>query len=123
MVDRYLDKLVEEQSAKDKNLDKDKFREESKPGAEFNVKWFILKDTLVEQAEISVNNDDLNNEVDKIVKESHEDEKKIRDFFSDNNNRSSLASNLLNDRLFTHINEFSVIKDKEMSTSELRKQT
>jgi len=123
MVDRYLDKLVEEQSAKDKNLDKDKFREDSKQAAEFNVKWFILKDTLVEQAEISVNNDDLNNEVDKIVKESHEDEKKIRDFFSDNNNRTSLASNLLNDRLFTHINEFSVIKDKEMSTSELRKQT
>ena len=104
-------------------LDKDKFREESKPGAEFNVKWFILKDTLLEKAEISINNDDLDNEIDKIVKESNEDEKKIRDFFSDDNNKSSLASNLLNDRLFTHISEFSVIKDKEKSTSELRKQT
>ena len=123
MVNRYLDKLIEEQSTKDKNLDKDKFREESKPGAEFNVKWFILKDALLEKAEISLNNDDLDNEIDKIVKESNEDEKKIRDFFSDDNNKSSLASNLLNDRLFTHISEFSVIKDKEKSTSELRKQT
>ena len=123
MVNRYLDKLIEEQSTKDKNLDKDKFREESKPGAEFNVKWFILKDALLEKAEISINNDDLDNEIDKIVKESNEDEKKIRDFFSDDNNKSSLASNLLNDRLFTHISEFSVIKDKEKSTSELRKQT
>ena len=102
---------------------RDKFREESKPGAEFNVKWFILKDALLEKAEISINNDDLDNEIDKIVKESNEDEKKIRDFFSDDNNKSSLASNLLNDRLFTHISEFSVIKDKEKSTSELRKQT
>ena len=123
MVNRYLDKLIEEQLTKDKNLDKDKFREESKPGAEFNVKWFILKDALLEKAEISINNDDLDNEIDKIVKESNEDEKKIRDFFSDDNNKSSLASNLLNDRLFTHISEFSVIKDKEKSTSELRKQT
>tara|TARA_Y100001970_G_C14242907_1_gene866018 strand:- start:2124 stop:3404 length:1281 start_codon:yes stop_codon:yes gene_type:complete len=123
MIDRYLDKLVEEQMTKDKNLDKDKFREEAKPGADFNVKWFIIKDALVEKAEISINNDDLNNEIDNIVKESNEDEKKIREFFSDNNNKNSLASNLLNDRLFTHINEFSIIKDKEMSTSELRKQT
>ena len=53
----------------------------------------------------------------------NEDEKKIRDFFSDDNNKSSLSSNLLNDRLFIHISEFSVIKDKEKSTSELRKQT
>ena len=123
MVNRYLDKLVEEQSKKNKNLDQQKLREESKQAAEFNVKWFILKDMLLEKAEISVNDDDLNNEIDKIIKQSNEDEKKIRDFFSDNNNKSSLANNLLNDKLFTHINEFSTIKDKEKSTSELRKKT
>jgi len=123
MVDRYLDKLVEEQLAKDKNLDKDKLRDEAKAGADFNVKWFIIKDALVEKAAISINNDDVSNEIDKIVKESNEDEEKIREFFSDDNNKSSLASNLLNEKLFKHISEFSTIKDKEMSTSELRKQT
>ena len=121
MVSRYLDKLAEEQSKKDNNLDKEKFREDSKKVAEFNVKWFILKDTLLEKSKISVSNDDLNNEIDKIVKESNEEEKKIRDFFSDHNNKSSLANNLLNDKLFMHINEFAVIKDKEKNTSELRK--
>ena len=123
MINRYLDKLIEEQSTKDKNLDKEKFREESKPGAEFNVKWFIIKDTLVEKAKISINDDDIKNEIDKIVKESNEEEQKIRDFFSDDNNKGSLASNLLNERLFTHISEFAVIKEKEQSTSELRKPT
>jgi trigger factor len=123
MVNRYLDKLIEEKSTKDKNLDKEKFREESKPGAEFNVKWFIIKDMLLETAEISINDDDIKNEIDKIVKESNEEEQKIREFFSDDNNKGSLASNLLNDRLFTHISEFSVIKDKEKNTSELRKPT
>ena len=73
MVERYLDKLVEEQLTKDKNLDKDKLREEAKTGAEFNVKWFIIKDVLVEKAEISIGNEDVNNEIEKIIKESNED--------------------------------------------------
>jgi len=121
MINRYLEKLVEEQSKKDNNLDKEKFREDSKVAAEFNVKWFILKDSLLENAEISISNEDLDSEINKIVKESHEEEKKIRDFFSEQNNRGSLANNLLNDKLFSHINEFAVVKDKEKSTSELRK--
>tara|TARA_Y100000994_G_scaffold249481_1_gene261429 strand:- start:1974 stop:3254 length:1281 start_codon:yes stop_codon:yes gene_type:complete len=123
MVERYLDKLVEEQLTKDKNLDKDKLREEAKTGAEFNVKWFIIKDVLVEKAEISIGNEDVNNEIEKIIKESNEDENKIREFFADDNNKSSLAGNLLNEKLFAYVGEFSIIKDKEMSTSELRKQT
>ena len=123
MVERYLDKLVEEQLTKDKNLDKDKLREEAKTGAEFNVKWFIIKDVLVEKAEISIGNEDVNNEIEKIIKEINEDENKIREFFADDNNKSSLAGNLLNEKLFAYVGEFSIIKDKEMSTSELRKQT
>ena len=65
----------------------------------------------------------IDKEIDKIINESKEEEKKIRDFFSDDNNKNSLATNLLNDKLFTHINEFAIIMDKEKSTSDLRKQT
>ncbi len=122
MVNRYLEKLLEEQLKKDNNLDKDKFRDEAKKGAEYNVKWFIIKDAIIRDGGVSFNNDDLNNELNKIVKESHEEEQKIRDYFANEQNRESLASNMMNQKLFDYIDQFATIKDKEQSTSELRKQ-
>ena len=120
MVSRYLDKLTEEQVKKDKNLDKDKFRDQSINAAEYNVKWFIIKDLLIQKADISINDDDINKEIDKIVSESNEEEKRVREFFSDDNNKNSLATNLVNEKLFSHIDQYATIKDSEKSTSELR---
>ena len=122
MVNRYLDKLVEEQLKKDKNLDKDKLKNNARKGAEYNVKWFIIKDQIIREANISLNNNDLEEEINKIVKESNEDETKIREYFTNDQNKESLASNLLNQKLFNYIEEYAIVKDKEKSTSELRKQ-
>jgi trigger factor len=122
MVNRYLEKFIEEQMKKNKNLNKEKLREETKNIADFNVKWFIIKDILVSKLEVSVGKQDIDNEIKKIVDESNEDKKKIIDFFQDNQNRESLSSNLFNEKLFQHISSFAVIKDTEKSTAELRKQ-
>ena len=122
MVNRYLNKLTEEQLKKDKNLDKDKFKNEAKQSAEHNVKWFIIKDTIISEGGISLSNNDLEEEINKIIKESNEGESKIRDYFKNDQNKESLANNLLNQRLFSYIDDFSIIKDKKKSTSELRKQ-
>ena len=90
--------------------------------AEFNVKWFIIKDRIVGEAGVSISNDDIDNEIKKIMNESNEDKKKVTDFFLEPNNRDSLSSNLLNEKLFTYINEYAIVSDSEKSTSELRKQ-
>ena len=122
MVERYLEKFIKEQMKKNKNLNKDKLREETKDIADFNVKWFIIKDILVSKSEVSVSHQDIDKEIKIIIDESNEDKKKIVDFFQDNQNRESLSSNLLNEKLFQYINSFAVIKDTEKSTAELRQQ-
>ena len=122
MVDRYLEKFIEEQMKKNQNLDKEKLKEESKDIADFNVKWFIIKDSLVEKSEVSVSNKDVDNEIKKMIDEGADEKKKILDFFSDEQNRQSLSSNLLNEKLFDHIGSFATVKDTEKSTADLRKQ-
>ena len=122
MIERYLDKFIEEQMKKNKNLDKEKLKEESKDIAEFNVKWFIIKDSLVEKSEVSVSNKDIDSEIKKMIDEGADEKKKILDFFGDEQNRQSLSSNLLNEKLFEHISSFATIKDTEKSTADLRKQ-
>ena len=122
MIERYLDKFIEEQMKKNKNLDKQKLKEESKDIANFNVKWFIIKDSLVEKSEVSISNKDIDNEIKKMIDEGADDKKKILDFFADEQNRQSLSSNLLNEKLFEHISSFATIKDTEKSTADLRKQ-
>ena len=57
-----------------------------------------------------------------MIDEGADDKKKILDFFADEQNRQSLSSNLLNEKLFEHISSFATIKDTEKSTADLRKQ-
>ena len=97
-------------------------KEESKDIADFNVKWFIIKDALVQKSEVSVDNKDIDEEIKKIIDQSNEDKKKIVEFFDNHQNRESLSSNLLNEKLFDYISGFAVIKDTEKSTADLRKQ-
>ena len=122
MVSRYLDKFIEEQMKKNNNLDKEKLREESKSIAEFNVKWFIIKDSILEKSKVSVTDKDLDKEIKKMIDEGADDKKKILDFFAAPQNRESLHSNLINEKLFNYMTSFAIIKDTEKSTADLRKQ-
>ena len=122
MVSRYLDKFIEEQMKKNNNLDKEKLREESQSIAEFNVKWFIIKDSILEKSKVSVTDKDLDKEIKKMIDEGADDKKKILDFFAAPQNRESLHSNLINEKLFDYMSSFAMIKDTEKSTAELRKQ-
>ena len=122
MVSRYLDKFIEDQMKKNNNLDKEKLRKESQNIAEFNVKWFIIKDSILEKSKVSVTDKDLDKEIKKMIDEGADDKKKILDFFAEPQNRESLHSNLLNEKLFDYMSSFAIIKDTEKSTAELRKQ-
>jgi len=122
MVNRYVEKFIEEEQKKNKDLDVDKLKEDSKEMADFNVKWYIIKDRLITKSKVSVNNDDIDNEIKKVIDESNEEQGKIEEFFSNPSNRESLSSNLLNEKLFTYINEYAIISNSEKSTEELRKQ-
>jgi len=122
MVSRYLDKFIEDQMKKNNNLDKEKLRKESQSIAEFNVKWFIIKDSILEKSKVSVTDKDLDKEIKKIIDEGADDKKKILDFFAAPQNRESLHSNLINEKLFDYMSSFAIIKDTEKSTAELRKQ-
>tara|TARA_Y100001970_G_scaffold62262_1_gene79531 strand:+ start:244 stop:1521 length:1278 start_codon:yes stop_codon:yes gene_type:complete len=122
MVSRYLDKFIEDQMKKNNNLDKEKLRKESQSIAEFNVKWFIIKDSILEKSKVSVTDKDLDKEIKKIIDEGADDKKKILDFFASPQNRESLHSNLINEKLFDYMSSFAIIKDTEKSTAELRKQ-
>ena len=114
--------FVEEEKKRNKDIDPDKLKEESRDMADFNVKWYIIKDRLIAKSEVSITNDDIDSEIKKIMAESNEDKKKIEEFFSNSANRDSLSSNLLNEKLFAYINEYAVVTDSEKSTAELRKQ-
>ena len=122
MVSRYLDKFIENQMKNNNNLDKEKLRKESQNIAEFNVKWFIIKDSILEKSKVSVTDKDLDKEIKKMIDEGADDKKKILDFFAEPQNRESLHSNLINEKLFDYMSSFAIIKDTEKSTAELRKQ-
>tara|TARA_Y100001958_G_C21222549_1_gene547901 strand:- start:938 stop:2215 length:1278 start_codon:yes stop_codon:yes gene_type:complete len=122
MVSRYLDKFIEDQMKKNNKLDKEKLRKESQGIAEFNVKWFIIKDSILEKSKVSVTDKDLDKEIQKMIDEGADDKKKILDFFAAPQNRESLYSNLINEKLFDYMTSFAIIKDTEKSTADLRKQ-
>ena len=82
MVNRYLEKFVEEEKKRNKDIDSDKLKEDSRDMADFNVKWYIIKDRLIAKSEVSITDNDVDNEIKKIMIESNEEKKKIEEFFT-----------------------------------------
>ena len=59
--------------------------------------------------------------IEEATSQNQENEKQIRTFYGQSENKQKLYSEMLNDRLFERLNEFAKVKVVEESTNELRK--
>ena len=59
--------------------------------------------------------------IEEAISQNQKNEKQIRTFYGQSENKQKLYSEMLNDRLFERLTEFAKVKVVEESTNELRK--
>jgi len=124
MVENYLNNIVKD--FKDQNkaggnqASDDEIRNQYRKTAEKNIKWYSIRKLIIEQENILVDTDNINLEIDKLVKNSPDSEKEIRKFYKKPSNRKKIEDNIIENKILDYLKQFIKVKVVEVETKELR---
>ena len=124
MISNYLDHLVQNNKTQQPNMtdsDEEKLRTESKEGSIFNVKWYLIKEKIINAKSIDISKDEIENKKKELIEKDSNNAKNIKIFFKDPENEQRFFDDMLSEKLFMHLKEFATIKVDEKKTDELRK--
>lgn len=122
MINRYLDHIKEDLENRKQPFKEDELKENYKSQAEWNIKWYLLKDKLLSIEGLDMTDSELDGKISEMILANKENEKQIKSFYRQADNRKRLFDEMLNDKLFEKLTEYASIKVVEQSTNELRKQ-
>ena len=121
MVKRYLDQIKDDMEKRKQPFDEKKLEENYNSHAEWNIKWYLLKDLLIKNEGLEVSDEEINGKIDEFILKNKEDRKMLKSFYHKPQNRKLLHDRILDEKLFVRLSKFAKVKVEEESTNELRK--
>ena len=124
MMNNYLNNLVEDVKKQNNGepIDDDKIREHYKPTAERNLKWFSLRNKLIETEKISNSREEVEGKIEMMIEKSPQSEKEIRKFYKKPSKRQRIEDDLIEKKILEYLEQFAKVKDVEVHTKDLRGQ-
>ena len=124
MVENYLANLIEDVKKQNKGepMDDEKVREHYTPVAERNVKWYSLRNKLIETQDITASKENVEAEIEKLVERTPQSEKEIRKFYKKPSNRKRVEDDLVEKKILDYLEQFAKVKEVEVYTKDLRGQ-
>ena len=124
MVENYLANLIEDVKKQNKGepMDEEKVREHYTPVAERNVKWYSLRNKLIETQDIATSKENVEDYIEKLVERTPQSEKEIRKFYKKPSNRKRVEDDLVEKKILDYLEQFAKVKEVEVYTKDLRGQ-
>ena len=124
MVENYLANLIEDVKKQNKGepMDEEKVREHYTPVAERNVKWYSLRNKLIETQDIAASKENVEDYIEKLVERTPQSEKEIRKFYKKPSNRKRVEDDLVEKKILEYLEQFAKVKEVEVYTKDLRGQ-
>ena len=124
MVENYLANLIEDVKKQNKGepMDDEKVREHYTPVAERNVKWYSLRNKLIETQDIAASKENVEDYIEKLVERTPQSEKEIRKFYKKPSNRKRVEDDLVEKKILDYLEQFAKVKEVEVYTKVLRGQ-
>ncbi len=122
MVENYLTNLMEDVKKQNNGepLDEKKVREHYLPVAERNIKWYSLRNKIIETQEISVSKEEVEIEIENLINRTPQSEKEIKKFYKKPSNKQRIKDNLIEKKILEYIEQFTKVKEVEVQTKDLR---
>ena len=124
MIQNYLDHIIENNKAQQPNLTKDQeeeMRNSGLEGAIFNVKWYLIKEKIINDEKISVSKEDIDNKTKDLIKREPQNEKSIKDFLKNPENQQRFFDDMLSEKLFDFLKDYVNVKVNKKKSDDLRK--
>ena len=125
MIQNYLDHMIENNKAQQPNLTAEQekqMRADELNNAIFNIKWYLIKEKIINNQKININKEDLDNRKNELIKQDPKNEENIEKFLKIPENQQRFFDDMLSEKLFIHLREFSIVKVDEKKSDELRKE-
>jgi len=123
MAESYLGHIIEDISKNNKEMDKEKAKEIYKPMAERNLKWYLIRNAIIESQFFEISKDDISQEIEDRKEINQDHAKDIDNYFKKPSNRSRLSDDLMEKKILAYLKEFAKIKEVKVATKDLRKQS
>ncbi len=122
MVENYLTNLVEDVKKQNKGepMDEAKIREHYAPVAERNMKWYLIRNKLIESQSLKVSKESIEKEIQRLVERTPQSEKEIIKFYKKPSNRKHIEDDLMEKIILEYLEQFAKVKEVEVSTKDLR---
>ncbi len=95
-----------------------KFIAEHRREAEFDLRWVMLRDAVAEAENITIDDDELEAQFERIAKNTGQTIEQVRNRYSNRDARDRLRDHLLERRVIKFLTKHAVLEKREMSVDE-----
>jgi len=123
-VNRFLDNIVEDMLAKNggKEIDDQKLREQYRPVAEREIRWYLIQEAISTAENSEVTKDEIDQKIKEMAEKYPEENRDaVLKYYRKDENRSHLKNDLHEQKIFDHLKEFVKVKKEIMHTKDFRK--
>jgi trigger factor len=122
MLENYLNNIVNEvkQNQNNQNADEVQIREQYQQFAENNLRWFLLRKSIISDKELSVSPNEVEDFIKDALVKNESQKAEIERFYKKESNKNKLSDDLLDQKIIGMLKEHSKIKEKDQNTSELQ---
>ena len=122
MLENYLNNIVNEvkQNQNNQNADEVQIREQYQQFAENNLRWFLLRKSIISDKELSVSPNEVEDFIKDALLKNESQKAEIERFYKKESNKNKLSDDLLDQKIIDMLKEHSKIKEKDQNTSELQ---
>ena len=122
MVANYLENLLEDVKKQNNGepLDESKVKEQYKPVAERNVKWYSIRKELIHSQDMKVEKVDVEDEILRLIQRTPKSEKEIKRFYKKPSNKKRIEDDLMEKKIFSYLEQFTQVKEVNLETKKLR---
>ncbi|MFL3051115.1 MAG: trigger factor [Candidatus Neomarinimicrobiota bacterium] len=123
MVDNMIDNAVEQaKSNNGETFDEEDYRLKSRPSVLRSVKWYLIRKELIKEEGLTVSEEHIADQIEKILASSKDEQGQIRRFYKKPANKERLREDLLDDVLYKRLKEHAKLTEVTVATADLRKQ-
>ena len=95
-------------------------REQYQQFAENNLRWFLLRKSIISDKELSVSPNEVEDFIKDALVKNESQKAEIERFYKKESNKNKLSDDLLDQKIIDMLKEHSKIKEKDQKTSELQ---
>jgi len=119
MVANFLSHIKEDLKKQNQAMEDDEFNKKYEDIGRNNVKWYLIKQSLIDKEKIELEENDLDNHIKELTSNNKSQKDQIIKFYENSNNKNKLYDELLNEKFFKKMKNYAIIKVVEKSTMEL----